>query len=294
MLKRKLCFVLDVRRLRVLRQVAHEGTIASAARSLHMTGPAVSQHLHALERETGAKLLEREGRTLRLTAAAQTLVAHTETILAQLELAQADLDASEGRFGGELRVAAFPTAVRAVLAPALREFPRVRVDELEPDDALPRLRAGDFDLVIAHAYDRVPRRIDASLETAELFVEPLLLAVGGPGERLEDFADAAWIAPPAGMTCAREVERACAAAGFEPQVTSRVLGYEQVLALVAAGVGVALVPQLAATDLDGVRYVEVDARRSVFAATRRGSAGRPALMELRDALLSSGRCSIAT
>ena len=111
--------MLDVRRLRVLRQVAHDGTIAEAARSLHMTGPAISQHLHALEREAGAKLLERDGRTLRLTAAAQTLVAHTETILAQLELAQADLDASEARFGGELRVAAFPTAALTLLAPAV-------------------------------------------------------------------------------------------------------------------------------------------------------------------------------
>ena len=124
MLIRKLCFVLDVRRLRVLRQVAHEGTIAAAARSLHMTGPAISQHLHALEREAGAKLLEREGRTLRLTAAAHTLVAHTETILAQLELAQADLDASEGRHGGELRLAAFPTAATAVPAPVLGAFAR--------------------------------------------------------------------------------------------------------------------------------------------------------------------------
>ena len=86
----------------------------------------------------------------------------------------------------------------------------------------------------------------------------------------------------------------CAAAGFEPHVTSRVLGYEQVLTLVAAGVGVALVPELAARAVEGVRYVEVDARRSVFAATRRGSASRPALMELRAALLSSGPCSIAT
>ena len=96
------------------------------------------------------------------------------------------------------------------------------------------------------------------------------------------------------MTCAREVERTCAAAGFEPHVTSRVLGYDQVLALVAAGVGVALVPRLAAKPVDGVRYLDVDAQRSVFTATRRGSASRPALMELREALLSSGRCSIAT
>jgi DNA-binding transcriptional LysR family regulator len=293
--------MLDVRRLRVLRQVAHDGTIAGAARSLHMTGPAISQHLHALEREAGAKLLERDGRTLRLTAAAQTLVAHTETILAQLELAQADLDASEARFGGELRVAAFPTAALALLAPAVRSLLalhpalRVRVDELEPDDALPRLRAGDLDLVIAHSYDRVPRRIDAALETVELLREPLWLAASGPGERLEDFAQEPWIAPPAGMTCAREVERTCASAGFEPEVTSRVLGYDQVLAFVAAGVGVALVPDLAAVPTDGVRFIALDGPcRTVFAATRHGSASRPVLAELLAALRSSSRCSIAT
>jgi DNA-binding transcriptional LysR family regulator len=293
--------MLDVRRLRVLRQLAHDGTIAGAARSLHMTGPAVSQHLHALEREAGAKLLERDGRTLRLTAAAQALVAHTETILAQLELAQADLDASEGRFGDELRVAAFPTAALALLAPAvaelLTEHPglRVRVDELEPDEALSRLQAGDLDLVVAHSYDRVPRRLDASLETTELLREPLWLAVSGPGERLEDFADHPWISPPADMPCALEVERTCAGAGFEPNVTSRVVGYDQVLAFVAAGVGVALVPDLAAVPTDGVRLIALDGPfRTIFAATRRGSASRPALIELRAALLSSQRCSIAT
>ena len=258
-----------------------------------MTGPAVSQHLHALEREAGAKLLEREGRTLRLTAAARTLVAHTETILAQLELAQADLDASEGRFGGELRVAAFPTAIAPLLAPALRGRSGVRVEELEPDDALPRLRAGDFDLVsrtptTACRGGSTPRWRPSSCSSSRCGWRS-----SGPGDALEDFADAPWIAPPAGMTCAREVERTCAAAGFEPHVTSRVLGYDQVLALVAAGIGVALVPGLAVKPVDGVRYLDVDARRSVFAATRRGSASRPALMELRAALLSSGRCSIA-
>jgi DNA-binding transcriptional LysR family regulator len=112
---------------------------------------------------------------------------------------------------------------------------------------------------------------------------------------LEDFAEEPWIAPPAGMTCAREVERTCASAGFEPEVTSRVLGYDQVLAFVAAGVGVALVPDLAAAPTDGVRFIALDGPcRTVFAATRHGSASRPVLAELLAALRSSARCSIAT
>jgi DNA-binding transcriptional LysR family regulator len=289
---RKLCFVLDVRRMRVLRQVSHDGTVAAAARSLHMTGPAISQHLHALEREAGAKLLERDGRTLRLTAAARTLVAHTETILAQIEAAEADLAAGEGRYGGDLRIAAFPTFARR-LTPVLRELaeamPGVRlgVRELEPEQSLAALRTGEVEVAVAHEYSHVPRRAEPGVQRTILFREPLLLALpaddprAAPAVALADVADApGWIVPPPGLTCHDEVRLACAAAGFEPQVASIAYSYDVTLALVAAG-GVALVPETAALDArDDVvlaRPADVPAWREVFAVVRRGSAHRPSI-----------------
>ena len=238
--------MLDVRRLRVLREVAVRGSVKGAAEALHMTGPAVSQQIAALERESGTTVVEREGRSVRLTAAGLTLVAHTETILAQLEAAEADLAAGEARFGGALRVAAFPTFA-VLLGPLVRELgeamPQVRIGvrELEPEDGLAAVRLGEVEIAIVHEYDRVPRRAEESLQATPLLREPLLVALpaghprAGPGVRLRDLAaERRWIVPPAGLTCRQEVVRMCAAAGFEPNVASEAYGYDVTLALVAA------------------------------------------------------------
>ena len=295
--------MLDVRRLRVLREVALRGTLAAAAEALHLTGPAVSQQLAALEREAGAVLLERDGRSVRLTAAAETLVAHTETILAQLEAAEADLAAGEGRFGGDLRLAAFPTVARR-LTPVLRELraamPAVRIGvrELEPEPALAALRTAEVELAVAHEYSHVPRRPERGVQRDVLFREPLLLALpadhpgAAPEVQLRAFADEpGWILPPAGLTCHDEVRLACAAAGFEPPAASVAYSYDVTLALVAAG-GLALVPAVAALDApDGVvlaRTTDVPAWRVVFAAVRRGSAHRPSIARALDALERAG------
>jgi DNA-binding transcriptional LysR family regulator len=298
--------MLEVRRLRILREVAVRGTIRAAAEALHLTGPAVSQQLAALEREAGVTLLEREGRSVRLTAAALTLVAHAETILAQLEAAEADLAAGEGRFGGELRLGAFPSfAVR--LGPLVRDLaqamPHVRIGvrELEPEAALDRLRVGELDVAVAHEYDHVPRRGDDSLHATSLFSEPLLLALpaghplaGGPVALADLAGHPGWIAPPEGLTCHQEVLRMCAAAGFAPRIASLAYGYDVTLALVAAG-GVALVPELAvAAAPDGVVLREpsdVAGRRHVFAAVRRGSAHRPSIARALDGLVNLARRS---
>jgi DNA-binding transcriptional LysR family regulator len=294
--------MLDVRRLRVLREVALRGTIAAAAEALHLTGPAVSQHLTALEREAGVTLLERDGRSVRLTAAAETLVAHTETILAQIEAAEADLAAGEGSYGGDLRIAAFPTFGRH-LSDALRALReampgvRIAVRELEPEQALTALRTGEVEVAVAHEYAHLRRRIATGLQRVSLLREPMLLAL--PAEHphaadsvaLADFADEpGWILPPLGLTCHDEVRLACAAAGFEPSATSVAYSYDVTLALVAAG-GLALVPQLAAVDRrDDVtlaQVTDVAVWRETFAAVRRGSAHRPSiarsLTELRAA-----------
>src|SRR3984893_8597073 len=110
---------LDVRRMRLLREVALRGTIAATAEAMSYTASAVSQQLSALEKETGTELLERNGRRVRLTEAGRTLVAHTEAVLSELERAEAALEAVGTTVSGVVRVAAFPSVAAAVVAPAL-------------------------------------------------------------------------------------------------------------------------------------------------------------------------------
>ena|ERR1700677_577722 len=287
--------MLDVRRLRVLREFARIGTIAGAARALHFSASAVSQQLAALEREANARLLERDGRTLRLTEAGRVLVERTESILGELEAAAADLDKVEGCFGGELRCAAFPTAAAALLAPALSSLHATHPDvvpivsELEPELALTELLARHIDLAVAHEYDLVPRLIDQSLDRRELLTERLFvalppyhpLAIPNTPVPLSAFSDERWISPPADLTCHHQLLRACAAAGFEPRLGAHSYTYLTTFALVAAGVGIALVPALSqhANPAEIILRPVTDPipQRRIFAATRKGAAHRPSL-----------------
>jgi len=161
---------LDVRRMRVLREVAARGTIAAAARALAFTPSAVSQQLAALERETGVALLDRRGGRVHLTEAGRRLVGRTEAILAELEAATAELEAAAVEVTGDVHVAAFPSAERALLAPAIATLAgrhpevRVRTTELEPEDALPALKLGEADVAVVHSYDFSPRPPDPSVE----------------------------------------------------------------------------------------------------------------------------------
>src|ERR1700738_1600487 len=142
----------DVRRMRLLREVALRGTIAATAEAMSYTPSAVSQQLSALEKEAGTELLERNGRRVRLTEAGRTLVAHTESVLTELERAEAALEAVGTTIAGTVRVAGFASVTEAVLAPAFATlaslYPALTVTlcELDPSDALCELRLGELDL----------------------------------------------------------------------------------------------------------------------------------------------------
>src|SRR6185369_1871590 len=175
---------LDVKRLRVLRELAERGTVAATAEALSFTPSAVSQQLSALEREAGVTLLEREGRRLALTDAGRTLVAHADAVLAQLERAEADLHAGAQEVTGTLRVAAFSSFARSVLprvtAAILRDHPRldVHVRDAEPQDSVPLLRLGELDVVIAQRFPYVPRDFGPAFGVVDLFDDALHLATG--------------------------------------------------------------------------------------------------------------------
>ena len=252
--------MLDVRKLRVLRELSERGTIAATAEALSFTPSAISQQLSALERETGVELLAREGRRLTLTEPARRLVARTDEVLAALEAAEADLEASVGAVRGTIALAAFPTAaaalVPAVVAGLRAEHPalEVRVEELEPHDSLPALRLGEVDVALAHDYDTIPRTPDPAVRRAHADGRPTAdrAARGTPARGaarcdLADLAAERWIAGRPGTHCGTVVTTAGRAAGFEPEIAAHASEFATMLALVAAGLGVAMVPGLAAT-----------------------------------------------
>jgi DNA-binding transcriptional LysR family regulator len=254
--------MLNVNRLRILREVAARGSFSAAAQSLSYTQSAVSQQIATLEAETGTLLVERRPRGLRLTAAGQTLVEHADAIMARLESAEAELASIVGVGGGRLRMASFPTAGATLMPLAVAEFsarhPGVELTlaEGEPEEIAPRLRDGEFDLALLFRFPGVGAAFDG-LHTTDLLEDPLYLAL--PREhrlaerrtlRLADLAGEAWVQTSADSPCARHVVRSCHAAGFEPRVSFESDDYLTVQGLVAAGVGVALIPRLA---LSGVR-----------------------------------------
>ncbi|WP_406313701.1 LysR family transcriptional regulator [Streptosporangium sp. NBC_01639] len=293
--------MLDVRRLRLLRELAYRGTIAAVAEAMTFTPSAVSQQLAALEREAGVALLERTGRRVRLTPAGVALVGHAEAVLERLEQASAELAAAHAGLAGSVRVGAFPTATRTILPAALaalgRDHPGLEpmVDEIDPAEVAPRLRAGDLDVALVHEYDFVPAVTDLALETEPLLEEPMYLASGSPcggeDDSLAGRRDAAWIASSPGTLCHTMTVRACQAAGFAPRVRHHIDDFATVLAMVAVGQGVALVPELGAADPPaGVRLTELPMRRRTQIAFRRGASAHPAIAAFITALRSSIPC----
>ena len=291
--------MLDVRRLRVLREFAARGTIAATADALGYSPPAVSQQLAALEREAGVELLERSGRTRRLTPAGTELVAHTEAVLRSLEAAEAALARQSTAVAGVLRAAAFPSAHRALLPPALgrlaREHPDLAVHtrELEPEDSIPLLKLGELDLVIAQEYPFAPQTADAALERTPLREDPIRLAVpaGHPAAAgtadLSRYPEVPWVAGRQGSFCHTVVLHVCRDAGFEPAITHFTNDFATAYGLVAIGAGFALVPDLAGPPPEGVVIVPAGRpipSRRIFAAVRAGSGARPAVAACLEAL----------
>jgi DNA-binding transcriptional LysR family regulator len=248
--------MLDVRRMRVLREVALRGSFSAAAESLSFTQSAVSQQIAALEREAGAVLVQRSARGVRLTEAGEAVVRHAEAILARLAEAEAELEAIAGLRGGRLRLAAFESAASSIMPLAIAAFsqrhPAVELSMtlLEPEDSLPMLRAGELDLAITFE-SRATDAIVDGISLHHLLEDPMFLVLPSDHPlahkrnlRLGDVASDAWIGGSAGCECNRLIMRSCAAAGFDPRIAFETDEYSAVQGLVAAGVGVSLIAEL--------------------------------------------------
>jgi DNA-binding transcriptional LysR family regulator len=291
--------MLDVRRLRLLRELAHRGTITAVAEALCYTPSAVSQQLAILERDAGVPLLQRNGRRVCLTPAGAALAQQTEGILALLEQAAAALAAARGGLTGQLRIGAFPTAVRTILPAALvalgRDHPglELMVTELDPAGAPDALRSGALDIALVHEYDFVPTPPDPALDTEPLLEEAIFLASCGlapePGEDpVCRHRDSAWIVGSPGTLCHAMAVRACQEAGFTPRIRHHADDFATVLALVAAGQGAALVPQLGALDPPAeVVLTPLPSRRRTRIAYRSGTRHQPLVSAGIDAIRAS-------
>ena len=290
--------MLSLARLKVLSEVVRRGSFSAAADALDYTQSAVSQAIARLEAEIGAMLVVRDRRGVRPTVAGAALLEHAELIFAQVQAAEDDVAAVLGIRGGRLRVASFPSAGAALMPQAIagfrRRHPNVKLSlaEGEPEEIAPRLRSGEFDLALLFEFPGVQEQTEAIAGVSRLEVTPLLddpMHVALPAEHalasqpeltLWDLRSEDWVQTAASSPCARHVVRSCLAAGFEPHVAFESDDYETVQGLVAAGVGVALIPRLALTRLHTgivVRSLEpASPRRVVVAAVPTGPGVAPA------------------
>ncbi|MER0445642.1 LysR substrate-binding domain-containing protein [Streptomyces sp. Edi4] len=292
----------DIRKLHILRTLREQGTVTATAEVLLMTPSAVSQQLSNLAKQLGVPLLEAHGRRVRLTDAAHLVLRHAEAVFAQLERADAELAGYLQGEAGEVRVGAFSTAVPALVVPAVRQLRRshpaleVRVREAEAAEAFELLSAGAVDLALSLAA-HAPSARDPKFALLPLLADPLDVALPAghplaaePGLRLADLAHEAWIFGGSGPW-SQITTAACEAAGFVPEQAHSAAGWTAILAMVEAGMGVALVPRMAAAERRAgvvMRVLSADQpRRHVVAAVRRGAQEGPAvarvLAALRDA-----------
>jgi DNA-binding transcriptional LysR family regulator len=287
-------FTIDLRRLRVLRELDQRGTVAATASALHLTPSAVSQQLAALAREVGVPLLERRGRGVRLTGQARLLLEHAGAVQVQLERARADLAAWDQGEQGFVTIGGFSTAIAGLVAPAMRGLraarPGVRLSvvEAEPPDIFTRLDTGDVDVAIAVDHRLGPARNDRRYARVDLLADPLdvVLPVDHPaadpaGIRLTDLAAEPWVSGSPGCFCSEVILALCATAGFSPLVRHHANDWDAIAALIAAGAGVALIPRLAqplrAEGLLICPVLEYRAVRNIFAAVRAGAETDPVL-----------------
>ncbi|NKZ03105.1 LysR family transcriptional regulator [Actinomadura latina] len=288
--------MLDLHRLRLLRELKHRGTLAAVAEALSYSPSSISQQLSVLEKEVGVPLLEPVGRRVRLTAQAEILVAHTEAVLERLERAEADLAASLAGLTGVLRVAAFQTAALALVPDALSRLraahPRLRIEitQREPESALPALLARDFDLVITEEYPGEPGPRPAGVEYEELGEDEIRLALPGhtPDAGLSGLGGLPWVMEPVGTASRQWAVRLCRTAGFEPDVRFESTDLLLHLRLVERGHAAALLPGLVwagrPPTVPVVRLPAEDRIRRLFTASRRGGGEHPAVRAFRAAL----------
>jgi DNA-binding transcriptional LysR family regulator len=281
--------MLDVNRLRVIDAVARHGSVTAAAKELHYSQPSVTHHLARLEAETGAQLLQRVGRGIRLTPAGQLLADRAAEIIGRIAAADAELSAHVGLTAGRVRLAGFASAIKALVLPAVASLAdrhaglEVLLTDTHPPEAIELLRTGEIEVALIFRYDDTEPE-PAGIRLHHLLDDPLYLLSTGPEGTLDALHDATWIA--GCERCRSHLLAVCAEAGFEPRIGYSSDDMVLMQALVAAGLGVTTMPGLAlrAHRAEGIVATELAAHRHVYAATYGEPPDPPATAALLAAL----------
>ncbi len=286
--------MISLERLRALHAVESYGSLNAAAEAMSVSASAISQQIAKLERETGEQLIEKRGRGVVLTDAGQVLSGYAERALSVLRQAEADLDSRRAVVAGEVRVGAFATAVRGLAPVALRALRtahsqlRVRIEEMEPGDAVLHVERGDIDVALAQDWVNQPLHVPHGLTRAPLFDDIVDIAL--PGDHplasratlaVTDLADEPWISWQSGSICHDWLMLTFRKEGREPDVQHNALEYATQLSLVGAGFGVAVLPRLGRGRVpDDVRVVAVKPAltRHVYALWRADAARRTSIL----------------
>ena len=292
--------MLNLERLRTLDALARHGSVSGAAEGLHVTTSAVSQQMAKLEREVGQQLLAKNGRGVRLTDAGRLLAEHAGRILSQVELAQADLEAQRGQVVGELRLSAFPTAARGLFPTALAALRsrhpalRVRSTEQEPERGIAGVVRGDLDLAVVLDWYNKPMPLPDGLVKAPILDDPADVAMpaghplaGRAEVDLGEFAEDEWITWAEGEFCHEWLMFTLRSRGIEPIIGHRAAETHTQLGLVAAGLGVCVVPLLGRNPMPaGVVTVPLKqrVRRHVYVVWRADADRRPSIRAAVEAL----------
>jgi DNA-binding transcriptional LysR family regulator len=291
--------MIDVKRLRVLHEVARQGSFSAAADALSYTQSAISQQIAALERETGTLLVERNARGIRMTDAGEALVRHADAILTRLTDAEAELEAIAGLRGGRIRLASFATAGSTFVPHAIATFhnrhPAVEISlrEADPEVSVPELKAGQLDVAILFEPHGAGDLTD--VEKVHLLEDPMSVVLpqdhplaSKAKVRLKDLEADAWVQTTSSCPCGLIVTDHCRAAGFEPRVAFESDDYLTVQGLVAAGVGVALIPSLGLAayrpDVAILPIAGATPKRDIYAVTLPGGRRSPATAAMLEVL----------
>ena len=285
--------MLDVKRMRILREVAARGSFSAAAEELYLSQSAVSQQVAKLEQEVGVELLKRTNGGPEPTAAGKALIAHAEAVICRLEEAERELAEIAGLGAGSLRMVSFPSASVTIAARAAARFrdrhPGVALSlsEGEPEESLPNLRAGRHEVAVVFDFEHYPFPPDRDIDLTPLVVEQMSAVVcaghplaGKDSVRIEELRDEPWLAGTTAGSCTQNIRIACEKAGFEPRIDFQSNDYTVMKRMIAEGLGVTLLPDLALGDgLEGVVVLPVKPKppvRRVWAATLAAGSRSPA------------------
>jgi DNA-binding transcriptional LysR family regulator len=282
--------MLSLMQLKVLAAVARHGSVTAAAKDLHYSQPAVSHHLARLEAETGAKLVQRVGRGIRLTPVGQLLAHRATEIVGRVDTANSELAAHLGLQAGRVRLVGFQSVLSTLVprAAALlaREHPGIELNlvDAHPEEALRMLRTGQADLALIFRYEQTPGE-EHGFRLVHLLDDPIYLITPEPDQTIDDLHQSNWIA--GCERCRHELVAMCAHAGFAPRITSVSDDMVVMQALVAAGMGVTTLPSLAleAHRVPGIHATELPGfPRHIHAVTYGEPPDPPATAALVEAL----------